>query len=68
MERVDDKPPVTTYEALGLPEPVIKVGPLSDLGPLIRGYSKHYRGNHRSSNKGVGFKALLRNNWMKSIR
>lgn len=40
-------------------------GPVETLGPIRRGVSKHYRGNHRSENRGMGFAALLRNNWMK---
>ncbi|CAN5305652.1 hypothetical protein BH10PAT1_BH10PAT1_2800 [soil metagenome] len=31
----------------------------------LTGYSKVYRGNHRSDNRGMGFRAFMRNNWMK---
>lgn len=50
---------------LQLPEPSPEE-PLSQQGKLREGYTKHYKGNHRSTNRGVGFKALIRNNWMKN--
>lgn len=39
--------------------------PIEKMGKLT-GHSKHYRGNHRSSNRGAGFRAFMRNKWMKN--
>ncbi len=51
-------------------EPQSKLSDPDDIfkNDSLSGYSKKYRGNHRSHNRGMGFEAFMRNLWMLRYR